>query len=361
LEIQLTEIWEEVLGVHPVSVNDNFFDLGGHSLLAVRLFAMLEEAFGKSLPVATLFQSPTVAQLANVLRKEGWLTTSSLVAIQAEGSRPPLYCVHGMGGGVLDYIDLAYHLGSDQPFYGLQERGFDDVHEPFTSIQAMAEHYIREIQTFQPKGPYYLGGYCYGGTVAFEMARQLHQQGQRVALLAIIDNTAPNLGYYSALWKPGNMYRFLKNIPNWLRDFQQLSPPDMIDRIARKMRILAKDVKNISLSSSDVDTSPSQADLEAIIDVDLDSIPKKYHKFLRAHYLALRNYTPQPYAGQITLFRTQRYPLLGPFDPQMGWGNLADKGVEVKEITGFHAFILQTPYVQQLARQLRLSLANAKK
>jgi len=318
---------------------------------------VLEEAFGKSLPVATLFQSPTVAQLANVLRKEGWLT-SSLVAIQAEGSQPPFYCVHGMGGGVLDYIELAHHLGSDQPFYGLQERGFDDIHEPFTSIEAMAEHYIREIRTFQPNGPYYLGGYCYGGTVAFEMARQLHEQGQHVALLAIIDNTAPNLDYYSALWKPYNIVGFLKNIPSWLRDFRQLSPPDMIGRIARKMRIMAKDVKNIF--SSDLDTSPSQADLEAIIDIDLDRIPEKYHKFLRAHYLALRNYTPQPYPGRITLFRTHRYPLLGPFDPQNGWANLTDKGVEVKEITGFHAFILQPPYVQKLARQLRLSLAKTK-
>jgi thioesterase domain-containing protein len=191
------------------------------------------------------------------------------------------------------------------------------------------------------------------------MARQLREQGQHVAILAIIDNTAPNLGYYAALWKPHNIFGFLKNIPNWLRDFWQLSPPDMFDRFVRKMRIIAKDVRNVF--SSELDIGPTQADLEAIIDVDLEDIPEKYHKFLRTHYLALRNYVPRSYPGRITLFRTRRYPLLGPFDPQMGWERLAGEGVEVEEITGFHAFILQKPYVQQLARQLRLSLAKAKR
>ena len=121
LELQLTKIWEEVLRIEPVSLRDNFFELGGDSLLAVRLFVQIDKAFGQKLPLATLFQAPTVEQLANVLRQEEWsLSWSALVAIQPRGSQPPFFCVHAHGGEVLIFKDLAKHLGPDQPFYGLQ-------------------------------------------------------------------------------------------------------------------------------------------------------------------------------------------------------------------------------------------------
>jgi amino acid adenylation domain-containing protein len=351
MEHQLIKIWEETLNIRPIGVNDNFFELGGHSLLAVRLFAQMEKVFGRSLPVVTLFQAPTVKRLADVLRQEGWpVPPSSLVAIQPNGARSPFFCVHGMGGGVLDYADLAHQLGPDQPFYGLQDRGLNGTHEPFTRIEDMAAQYIIEVQTLQPEGPYFLGGYCYGGTVAFEMARQLQAQGQQVALLAIMDNSPPNSGYYEKIWNPRVMVKFLKNLPYWLHDFLQLSPDEMVARILRKARVAKQEIENLFTPARG---RPTQTDIEAIVDVDLSQIPEERHKFLEAHYLALVNYVPQPYSGRITLFRTRRYSLLGPFDPTMGWGELAAGGVEVKEVSGFHANVLQPPYVQRLAEQLK--------
>ena len=170
LELQLTRIWEQVLGIPIISVNDNFFEIGGHSLLAVRLLAQIEQVFDKNLPLATLFQAPTIEQLANALRQtEGSSSWSSLVALQPHGYKPPFFCVPGNLGNVfVDLGDLAKHLGPDQPFYGLQ----DGIQNP-AQIEALAVRYLDEIRTVQPEGPYLLGGVCSGSIVAFEMAQQL--------------------------------------------------------------------------------------------------------------------------------------------------------------------------------------------
>jgi acyl carrier protein len=169
----LAKIWSEVLGIKEVGVDDNFFELGGHSLLAVLLFSRIQKYFGKRLPLATLFQAPTVARLAAVIQNEGTPGWSSLVPIQPAGTKPPFFCIHAKGGNVLEYYDLARHLGADQPFYGLQALGLDPGREAHTCIADMAAHYIKEIREIQPAGPYFLGGRSMGGTIAFEMACQL--------------------------------------------------------------------------------------------------------------------------------------------------------------------------------------------
>src|SRR4030095_6864448 len=186
VDLQLTKIWERVLGVEPIEANDNFFELGGHSLQAVRMFAQVEKTFGKTIPLATLFQAGTIKKLADILRKDGWSSPeSSLVPIQPNGSKPPLFCIHAGGGHVLFYRDLARRLGSDQPFYGIQARRLRGRQVAHSSVEEMAAHYIEEMRTVQPNGPYYLGGSSFGGLVAFEMARQLDAQGAEVALVAL--------------------------------------------------------------------------------------------------------------------------------------------------------------------------------
>jgi len=188
IESQLVTLWEAVFDKRPVGIEDDFFELGGTSLLAARLFAQIEEVFQLRLPLVTLVQTPTIKKLAKVIHPTGssdaW---HSLVTIRAGGVRPPLFCIHGESGNLLMYRSLARHLGPDQPIYGLQPQGLDGKQTPLTRIEDMAARYIREIQVVQPEGPYFLAGYCMGGTIAFEMAQQLSQRGQRVDLLALLD------------------------------------------------------------------------------------------------------------------------------------------------------------------------------
>ena len=172
-EQQMAQIWEELLGTRPVGALDNFFELGGHSLLAVRLLSRIEKTFGKALPVATVFQAPTLEEVARIVREEKpsrATAISSIVEIQPRGSKPPLFLVHGAGGGMFwGYANLARCLGEDQPVYGFKSRGLDGLEE-FDTIEDMAAHYIADLRARQPHGPYYLGGYCFGGNVAYEMA-----------------------------------------------------------------------------------------------------------------------------------------------------------------------------------------------
>ena len=194
LEQQLAKLWEKIFSVEPIGIRDNFFELGGHSLLAVRLFAQVEKRTGKSLPLATLFQAPTIEQLAAILRQEGWESPwASLVPIKPGGSRPPIYCVHGVGGNILEYLDLAKHMEEDQPFYGCRRlTGWQTAHSNLT-VGQMAAHYIEEVRAFQPHGPYYLGGSSFGGLVAYEMAQQLRAAGEAIGMLALFDTNGPGI------------------------------------------------------------------------------------------------------------------------------------------------------------------------
>jgi amino acid adenylation domain-containing protein len=200
LELQLTKIWEDVLNVRPIGIRDTFFDLGGHSLLAVKLFDRIAKATGQTLPLATLFQCPTIEHLAGALRERNWSPAwQSLIPVQPGGSKPPLFLVPPAAGSVLRFAELAKHLGQDQPVYGLEPLGHDDRHRPLDRVEDMASWYLKEIRELQPTGPYRLAGICFGGLVAWEMALQLRQQGEDVSLVAMLDTGAPAFG---PTWSP---------------------------------------------------------------------------------------------------------------------------------------------------------------
>jgi len=187
VERRLLALWRSVLDRDDVQMTDDFFDAGGHSMLAVRLVARIEKNLGVRLPLATLITAPTVADLASVLRRErpapSW---RSLVELQPGGERPPLFLVHGIRGQLLLYGPLTRRLGEDQPVYGLQSLGLDRTTAPLTSIHDMAAHYIAELRKVQPHGPYLLGGFCFGGVVALEMASQLRRVDAQVSLVALL-------------------------------------------------------------------------------------------------------------------------------------------------------------------------------
>jgi amino acid adenylation domain-containing protein len=346
LELQLREIWEKVLRVRAIGVKDSFFELGGHSLLAVRLFAQIEKVTGIRLPVAALFRAPTIEQLAEVMRQQGGAAQwKSLVAIQPGGSRPPFFCVHAHDGGVLFWRDLARYLGSDQPFYALQPRGLDGQELLHTRIEDMASHYVKEIRTLQPEGPYYIGGHCIGGLIAFEMAQQLHAQGEKVAFLALVDSFAPRRrgSVRSSLLR---QYRYRA-----IRMFERtvsLHISNLAFLEARERLPYLKGKINKGLYK-----------LYMAVGVAWVPAARNRRKILKAGSRAARQYNPRRYPGKITLFRATELGGGIKHDPQMGWGGLADRELETHLIPGYHAHIVLEPRVRLLAKEMLRSLSEA--
>lgn len=190
-ERELVTIWRELLEVEEVGINDNFFALGGHSLLAVRLFAQIEEKLGVRLALASLFQSGTIAELAKAIDEQhaapGEQKWASVVPMRPGGERPPLFLVDVVGGMLIGYQSLVEHFPKNFPLYGLHAPGVDGTRLPISTIEELASHYIEKIRGFQPQGPYYIGGFCFAGVVAYEMAHQLISSGQEVGMVAVID------------------------------------------------------------------------------------------------------------------------------------------------------------------------------
>ncbi|HWW01813.1 MAG TPA: amino acid adenylation domain-containing protein [Candidatus Acidoferrum sp.] len=346
LEAQLVKIWEEVLEINPVGMEDQFFDLGGHSLLAVRLIARIEKALGKKIPVAAVFQSPTVAKLAEVLRQKHEATpASSLVEIQPKGAQPRLFFVHGVGGGMFwGYTNLARYLGTDQPVFAFKSRGMDGLPE-FATIEEMAAHYIADLRAFQPHGPYRLGGYCFGGNVAYEMARQLQSQGEEISLLALINCAPPNSGYAHFRLTLRSGLKFLKNLGCWVGYFWQMNPRQRREAFIWKIKALKKRLGRCC--------RPSRIDVEEI--VDLAAQPEDRRQLWEAHVRALIAHRTKPYPGEVTLFRTRGHPMVCSFDDEFGWREFA-AGVSVHIIPGAHESILDEPHVRTMAKAMRACL-----
>jgi amino acid adenylation domain-containing protein len=342
LELQLAHIWEEVLGVRPVGVRDNFFELGGHSLLAVRLFALIEKRLGKKLPLTAIFQGATVEHLADVLRQQATPgPQSSLVAIQPGGSKRPLFLVHPAGGHVFPYVHLAQFLGPDQPCYGLQARGLEDGQDPHTRIEDMAAWYIQALQTVQPTGPYLLGGWSMGGVVAFEMAQQLHAQGQRVALLALLDG----------------------RIPTPDETFPE-EDADAILLVERYFGISFGPMESLAELPKDEQLAfmLEQAKGAGLVPAELDiSQARRFVELLRSDLRATQNYGLHLYPGRITFFKASETPAgTSPDpDPTLGWSKWASGGVEVHVVPGNHANLMYEPRVGVLAEKLTASLNQA--
>ena len=194
IEFNLRGIFEGILHVRPVGVTDNFFELGGHSLLVVELVTQIELLFGAFIPIPQIFESPTVAELADHIRTaDGARTNKSVVGLKTSGSRPPLFCVPGVGGHVLRHTSLPRYLDERQPYYVFQAPGFDGE-GCLDSIESLAAHYLDAMREIQPVGPYLLAGECFGGIVVFEMAQILHREGEQVLLLALIESPVPDGG-----------------------------------------------------------------------------------------------------------------------------------------------------------------------
>jgi thioesterase domain-containing protein/acyl carrier protein len=350
LELKLQRIWEKVLSLSGIGMDDNFFELGGHSLLAVRLFAQIEKSLGRSLPLATLFQAPSIRLLAEVLRKDGWAAPwSSLVLLQSGGDRRPFFCVHAAGGNVLEYHALAQLLGTDQPFYGFQALGLDGHQPPHTTIKEMAAHYIREMREVQPEGPYLIGGRSSGGTVAFEMACQLMAQGQQVELLALLD--AYPAGYFKLLPGSGSFrqraVRFARKIQTHAQNIQQLSVQEKLSYVTGKLKFAPAKAKHKIYRRA--------FKLYQRVGRRLPTVLRNIEEL---NFAAVKDYVPQVYPGCATLFLASD-DRTAAFDVEEGWQGLVAGGLEKIRVSGNHLDIVKEPHVRTLAEKLRACLDRA--
>jgi len=348
IENHLKEIWQWVLDVRPVGIRDNFFELGGHSLLAVRLFVHIEKFFGKSLPLSVLFHAPTIEKLAREIRQEGLsFKWSYLVPVQPHGSKPPFFCVHPHDGDAFRFWDLAVSLGADQPFYGLRAKILKGNQSFHHRIEDMATAYIEEIRTVQPNGPYFLGGHCFGGIVAVEMAQQLLARGEKVALVALIFSHAP--GHPKR--KPKNnflrdkFYDAFMKIDGFLMMFPLVEPTKRFSYIKEIIIYNNKAYKNkLKIMFYELYSSYGDSYL-----VDQEN---------RVHSIGdqISTYVPKVYPGRLTLFRTQKESLKYYDTKEWGWGDLAVDGVEVHKVPGYPQNQDFKPRMRVLSEKLKTCL-----
>jgi amino acid adenylation domain-containing protein len=345
LELQLAELWRKALKVERIGVDDNFFELGGHSLLAARLFAQIGRKLGVNLPLAILFQAPSIRQLSQKIKQNAWKSSwKSLVPIQPQGNKLALFLIHGAEGNVLLYNRLSQELGMDQPIYGLQSRGLDGREPMETDFESMAAKYLEEIKAVQPNGPYYLGGYCLGGTIALEIAQQLKKAGDEVALLAMIEtyniHSRPPVSIpLKLIHKAQNLYFQLRNL-----------------------------LLSLSMGTSKFFTEKYRVEigrLKVKCDILFSRLINQFHPGRRLGYQHLRiqvvndkaeeAYRPAPYDGKIVLFRTKDY--YRQFnDPCFGWGGVAKQGVAVVEMPNYPRGSLNDPFVDLLADKIKAEI-----
>ncbi|MBK9992034.1 MAG: amino acid adenylation domain-containing protein [Verrucomicrobia bacterium] len=341
VEESLAAIWCRILNLPSVGRHQSFFELGGNSLLAVTVFAEIEKEFKHQLPLAVLFDHPTIAGLAEPLNTisdsdQSW---PSLIPINSKGAKPRFYCVHGAGGNVLLYRSLAAHLGEEYPFYGIQSRGLDGKLAALRTIEDMAAYYVTELQRMQPHGPYLLGGYCLGGSIALEMARLLTSKGESVPLVAMLDSYNPALAV-----KTSRAFDIAQRLKFHLKNFLRLTPVEMKNYLKEKTRV-ARDgefKKVFNLRAAEDLLLPGKAETNG--DSALKSIQAINDQAINA-------YRPKPYTGKLTLFKPRVNYKSFP-DPKMGWGEIAQGGVEIMELSMNPHAMLVEPFVQDLAKTL---------
>ncbi|WP_309733228.1 amino acid adenylation domain-containing protein [Chamaesiphon sp. OTE_75_metabat_556] len=353
LELQLVQIWSHILKVDKVGVTDNFFDLGGHSLLAPYLMAEIKQQFTKDLPIVALFQNPTIEQLAIILQQDSsYASSSCFVPIQPHGSKLPFFCLPGAGGRPFYFYHLGRYLGAEQPLYSFQNDPGGDL-PPVTCIEDMARNYIQAMQTVQPQGPYYLGGHSYGGNIAFEMAQQLVQQGQVVALLVVIDASATTY-----------------QDKQLLVDYLDWDDAMWLKEVSKGMEVYLE--KNLDISYNTLQSLPIEAQMQSVLtyfktvnilppDADITQINKMVQVY-KANTLSLVDYVAnQIYPAKITLIRAnEQLPAdpnsdlvaRQPADSDLGWGEFSTEPVEIQFVLGNHVTIMAEPHVQVLAATL---------
>ncbi|HST58981.1 MAG TPA: amino acid adenylation domain-containing protein [Longimicrobium sp.] len=348
-ELEVARIWAEALGLPRLGANDDFFRLGGHSLLALRMMTRIRERFGRDLPLASLFQHSTVAAFATALRREGVETDGGrlLVALTPGGTQPPLIFFPPAGGTVTHYADLARLLGPDQPFLALHAPGVEGGESPLGTMDAMVDRYLEEIRRAQPHGPYWLGGWSAGGLTAFETARRLRAEGDKVALLAIIDAPAPD----------GDRDPSAPDRVQLFRNFARSTVTGdeaLLDALADELRSLPAEERLAGLSRW-IARHGGQ-----VMDDELERVGRVMAVY-EATARAVRGYVDPPALDvPVALFvAAEGKPEdgAGPEERPARWRRFVSGEMSVHVLPGVHAQLVLEPVVQELADALREVLA----
>lgn len=338
VEQTLATIWSELLGGFRVGAHDNFFEIGGDSLLSIEAVARAKRA-GLQLTAEMLFRHQTVAALAKAVASAGPLEQPLLVPYvpgdSESGTRPPFYFMHGLQGDVVVCYNLARHLARRQTVYGvragaLEGRAADDLH-----IEAMAAVYAAEIRSLQPDGPYHLGGYCFGGALAYETARQLATDGHTVALLALIDADprVPRFPVWTSIL-----------MAVWA--VRSAQPGQRLSALRRKV---GNALRRIGSTMRNAASPPAAADAVA-------SAPDPFEA---AHIAAYLRYEPEPFAGRVTLILASDDPPALARRRRESWAVLARGGVDVRTVPGTHYALMAEPHVRTVASRVQEALDAA--
>jgi amino acid adenylation domain-containing protein len=329
IERRMHDIWRRLLRVERVGIRDGFFDVGGHSLLALRLIARIEKAFGVSLSLAVLFDHPTIEALSQAVeaRNPRW-SRSTVVCLQKGDDGPPFFCIPPAASSVNHFAQLVGALSSDVPFCGMQALGLEPGEVPQDRIEDMATRYIADMRAVQPSGPYFIGGRCLGASIAYEMAQQLLDVGEDVALLAVLDWPLP----------PGvrRGLRFYVGRVAYFRRRKQL-----IRGVLRRGRNLFRQLKRVHV-------------LRYLGGRHTRRIQRTY----KAHLRAQNTYVPRVYSRNITFFAPREE--YAPDDSRPLWKDLTSGEFELHLVPGTHYTMWEPPHLLALARKLESIIRDAR-
>jgi amino acid adenylation domain-containing protein len=332
----VADTWSEFMGIENIGIYDNFFELGGRSLVAVKIMARLEEATGKRLPLATLFEYSTVEKLALRLQVDGKsITWDSLVPIKPQGNKMPIYIVHGAGLNVLLFNALAMNLDADQPVYGLQAKGLNGIDKPLDNMEEIAANYIAEIVAKNPDGPYALAGFSLGGIIAYEMARQLIEAGKEVRMLAMFDtHVTQTTKFDSAIKIAFHKVRFLLmqilySFVLFANDPKRTTEYKLLQLKRRAIRLYWRITKGKEQNQTGFFGYSNEIDEE--------------------NQRAMDNYFVKPVDIAVDLFRAKKRTFYMDDFKTMGWKPFAKRGVYVHDIPGEHNTIFAPPNDKEFA------------
>ena len=336
IEQLMVNVWQEILGIEQIGIEDDFFKLGGDSLIAVQLISELQKLFNLHIPINTLIEATTIKELTKLVSNLSSLRELPPSVVRIKPGSPnnrPLFLVHPVGGTVYFYRELAESLDTDQAVYGIEAKGLDGKEETLTTVEEMAKAYLMSVKSLQPKGPYLLGGASFGGLIAYEMAQQLNLIGEEVTLLCMIDTPYPG-DLPVSLEKEEDILVYLFFSQQHLENKLELEQFRQLD-IDTKKKYLIQQAKN------------NQIEIEKL---------STFIRIFQSNVKAMNSYKPQPYDGKVIYFRAQeRRKEYDPLDPEKPWMDLPVTNLKLHIVPGDHITMNSMPNVQIIAEHLKES------